>query len=78
MGASQKCTNNTELIKIADDFDLNTEAVLDVASIPLKKLADAVGKTAPDGEKGQKSKDFLDAVEEASIVKKSETRYTLS
>jgi len=78
MGASKKCTNNTALIKIADDFDLSTEDVLDVASIPLKKLADAVGKTAPDGEKGQKSKDFLDAVEEASIVKKSETRYTLS
>ena len=78
MGAPKRCTNNTELIRIAEDFDLTAEDVLHIASIPLKKLADEIGKTAPDGEKGQKSKDFLDAVEEASIVEKSKMRFTLS
>ena len=78
MGAPKRCTNNTELIRIAEDFDLTAEDVLHIASIPLKKLADEIGKTAPDGEKGQKSKDFLDAVEEASIVEKTKMRFTLS
>ena len=49
-----------------------------LANIPLKKVADEVSKVAPDGEKGQKAKDFLDAADEADIIHVSEKRYTLS
>ena len=47
------------------------------ASFPLKKIADEVGRLAPDGEKGQRAHEFMDALTEASILDVSETRYTL-
>jgi hypothetical protein len=78
MGATRKCNDNVELLEIAAKFDVSQEEVLEAASIPLKKIAGIVGASAEDGEKLQKSKDFLDAVEEASIIDLSETRYTLS
>ena len=78
MGATRKCNDNEELLEIASKFDVSQEEVLEAASIPLKKLAGIVGASAEEGEKLQKSKDFLDAVEEASIIDLSETRYTLS
>ena len=78
MGATRKCTNNTKLLEIVESFDIDANEVIDLASVPLKKVADSVGRTAPEGEKIQKSKDFLDALEEAAIIKTSDTRYTLS
>ena len=78
MGATRKCTNNTKLLEIANSFDIDANEIIDLASLPLKKVADSVGRKAPEGEKIQKSKDFLDALEEAAIIKTSDTRYTLS
>ena len=78
MGAPKKCNDTTSLIKIAEEYGVDQEAIFDLANIPLKKLADEVSKTAPEGEKGKKAKDFLDAVNEAGIITVAETRYTLS
>ncbi len=78
MGATRKCNDNEKLIEIASEFDVSLGEALDVANISLNKLAGIAGQKAEEGEKKQKSKDFLDAVEEASIVDVSETRYTLS
>tara|TARA_R100000152_G_C6743179_1_gene166911 strand:- start:931 stop:1167 length:237 start_codon:yes stop_codon:yes gene_type:complete len=78
MGATRKCTDNNKLLDIAEEFGVTQEDMLDLASIPLKKLAGLAGQTAEEGEKLQKTKDFLDAVEDASIIDVSETRYTLS
>ncbi len=78
MGASRKCINNQKLLEIADSFDMDHEEIVKLASFPLKKISEAVGKSAPDGEKGQVARDFMDAVEEANIIEKSDTRFTLS
>ena len=63
MGTPRKCNNNVELLKLAAEFDIPEDDVLKLASFPLKKIADAVGATAPKGEKMRKSKDFLDAMD---------------
>ena len=54
------------------------EELLTLATFPLQKVATAVSKRAPDGEKGQAKQEFLNAVSEAEIGDVSETRYTLT
>ena len=78
MGASRKCTDNNKLVEIAEDFGLSKSELLDLANLPIKKVADAVGATAEKGGKRKKSNNFLDVLESSSIVETSETRYTLS
>ena len=78
MGSTRKCTDNARLMEIINDFDMSQEDIVDLANFPLKKVAEAVGRSAPEGEKGQKAKDFMDAVEAADIINQSDTRYTLS
>lgn len=79
MGSSKTCSDNARLFEIAtENFGLTAEEVLEIANIPLKKLADKVGTYAEKGQKGKFSEEFLDAVSEAGIVSTSETRYTLS
>ena len=78
MGASRKCNDNTRLFEIAKEFDMRPEEIMGLANFPLKKIAEAVGKAAPEGEKGQVAQDFMDAVEAANIINTSDTRYTLS
>ena len=78
MGATRKCNDNVKLAEIASTFDLSHEELVRLGNFPLKKISEAVGRSAPEGEKGQAAKDFMDAIEEASIIDKSETRYTLS
>ena len=77
MGATKKCNNNKKLMEIAKEHNLADEELLTLATFPLQKVATAVSKQAPDGEKGQAKQDFLSAVSEAEIVDVSETRYTL-
>ena len=55
-----------------------TEKILELANFPLKKIAEAVGKAAPDGEKGRMAQEFMDAAEAAEIIDTSDTRYTLT
>ena len=78
MGATRSCIDNEKLMEVAETFDMSQEEVLNIANFPLRKVADAVGATAPDGEKGQKANEFLDALEDAEIIKVSEERFTLS
>ena len=78
MGSTRKCIDNQKLVELAKDFNLDEEDVIRFAKFPLKKIADEVGRLAPDGEKGQRAKDFMDALSEASIIDVSETRYTLN
>ena len=84
MGRTRKCHDNTKLLEIASEItdventdELNRE-LLELANLPLRKVADTVGSYADKGEKGQKANDFLDALEKADIVSTSEERYTLS
>ena len=78
MGASRKCNNNQKLLEITEFFDMPQEEIVKLANFPLKKIAEAVGRSAPEGEKSQVAREFMDAVEEANIIDKSDTRYTLS
>jgi CRISPR/Cas system-associated exonuclease Cas4 (RecB family) len=78
LGATRKCNDNTKLMEIVSDFDLQDEDIVNIANFPLKKIAEAVGRSAPEGEQGQKARDFMDAVEAADIINQSDTRYTLS
>jgi len=78
MGATKKCNDNQKLMEIAKAYDMPDEELLTLATFPLQKVATAVSKRAPDGEKGQVKQDFLDSVSEADIVDVSEKRYTLT
>jgi hypothetical protein len=78
MGATRKCNDNTKLYAIAQEFNLPEENLLDIANFPLKKLAQAVGKTAPEGERRDLEQRFMEAVETANIIETSDTRYTLN
>lgn len=84
MGRTRKCSDNAKLLEIASQIidtdnteELNKE-ILELANLPLRKVADTVGSYADKGEKGQKANDFLDALEKADIVSTSEERHTLS
>ena len=57
---------------------MSQEQVVKLANFPLKKVAEAVGKAAPDGEKGRMAQEFMDAAEAAEIIDTSDTRYTLT
>ena len=78
MGATRSCVDNKKLMEVAESFDASPEELLNIANFPIRKVADAIGSTAPDGEKGQKANEFLDALEDAEIIKISEERFTLS
>ena len=53
MGATKKCNNNKKLIEIAKEHKLADEELLTLATFPLQKVATAVSKQAPDGEKSR-------------------------
>ena len=57
---------------------MSNEELLALANLPLKKVANAVGDLAPEGEKKKVSNDFLEALEQEGVIKTSETRFTLS
>jgi len=78
MGSPRKCIDNEKLMDLVNDFGVDQKEIIQLGNFPLKKISDAVSKAAPDGEKGQAAKDFMDAAEDASIIERSETRYTLS
>ena len=78
LGATRKCTDNSKLAQLAEEFNMSNEELLALANLPLKKVANAVGDLAPEGEKKKVSNDFLEALEQEGAIKTSETRYTLS
>jgi CRISPR/Cas system-associated exonuclease Cas4 (RecB family) len=78
MGSPRKCVDNKKLMKVAERFEMPQEDVLELARFPISALATEVGRRAPDGEKGQVSKDFLEALDDEDILVSSEKRYTLT
>ena len=78
MGAPKKCKDNLKLAELAGEYDLDKDELLKLTNMPITKLAKAVGDTAPEGEKKQKAKEFLDAAQDLDIVAPSDVRYTLS
>ena len=78
MGATRKITDNKTLVSIAETYGLSLDEVLNLSSIPLAKLAKEAGQLAEKGSKKKISEEFLDACEDAGILRKSEPRFTLS
>ena len=78
MGATRKITDNKTLVSIAETYGLSLDEVLNLSSIPLAKLAKEAGQLAEKGSKKKISEEFLDAWEDAGILRKSEPRFTLS
>lgn len=78
MGTTRKITDNKSLIAIAETYGLSLDDILSLASIPLAKLAKEAGQQAEKGSKKKISEEFLDACEDAGILRKSEPRFTLS
>ena len=78
MGATSKVEDINGLIETAKDFGITEKQLLNLASFPLGRLTKAVSETAKTKEKAAIKTDFLDALEEKSIVSKSEERFTLS
>lgn len=78
MGSPRKCKDNQKLLEVAENFDVSQSEILELANLPLKKVADIVGSKAPKGEKRQVAQDFMDALSEASVIETTEERFTLS
>ncbi len=78
MGAAKKCSDNGALITTAEDFGINKEDILEIASIPLGKLTKKIEEKADKGLKKEKRIEFLDSLERESIITPSEERFTLS
>jgi len=78
MGSTKKVIDNQTLIGIAMDFGLNTEEVLDSATLSLTKVSKVIADKVEKSEKKKISQDFVDACQNAGIIETSDTRYTLS
>ena len=78
MGATSDITDNETMMNIARDMGVDEKTLIESAKFPLRKTADLIGSTADKGLKGEKSSEFIDTCESAGIIKKNETRYTLS
>lgn len=78
MGATKKCTDNVSMLEIAETYGVTAEELLSVSSLPIKKITDLVAKKSDKGNKKENADNFLADLEEADIIKTSETRFTLS
>jgi len=77
MGKTRKIVDNATLVKIADEFGLGEETVLENASIPLTKIAKLVAAKAERGGRREKETNFVDACEDAGIIHTSAERFTV-
>lgn len=78
MGATKKIVDNHKLLDIASEFGLDSEKVLDTATLSVSKISAAVAENVEKSEKRKISQDFVDACQNAGIIETSDTRYTLS
>lgn len=78
MRGRRNVTDSDTFLKIANDFGVDSEEVLRHVSLPLAKIAKAVGDTAEKGEKKRQSDQFLDACNDSGIIEESAPRRTLS
>jgi len=77
MGQSKKCSDNETLVKLAKQFGVESDMLIDEASFPLTKIAKIVAEQAPKEKRKEKMQIFLDACEDAGIVEKSPMRYSV-
>ena len=78
MGKRKSCNDNNYLFKIAESFGLRKDAILDVASFPLAKLAKATADITSGGSIKERSAKFLDTCEDAGILDEADEIFTLS
>lgn len=77
MGATKSITDNDGLVAVAMGFGIDSSEILANATIPIGKISKLIAAKADKGEKGKISEEFVDACENAGILKTSDTRYTL-
>jgi hypothetical protein len=77
MGATKSVTDNDGLVAVAMGFGVDPAEVLASATISVSKVSKLISAKAEKGEKGKISEEFVDACENAGILKTSDTRYTL-
>jgi len=78
MAGRRNVTDPQTFIRIAKKYGVDTETILNNVSLPLAKIAKAVGDTADKGNKKQLSSEFIDACDSAGIIETSPSRRQLS
>lgn len=77
MGKTRTITDNSTLFKIAEEFGIQNSSVLEIASIPLGKISKLASENASKGKKREIEQNFVDACEDAGIVRASDERFTI-
>ena len=78
MGRTRKIMDNETFANITEEHGLETQDLLDAASFPLAKIAKLVGAQAKKGERREKELNFIDACEQAGIIRASDERFTIA
>lgn len=78
LGVRKKVTDHKTFISIADKYGVDTESILSNVSLPVSKIAKAVGDTAEKGGKQKMASEFLSDCKDAGIIEESPSRHTLS
>jgi len=77
MGKPRSITSNATLLKIAEDFGLPRDELLEMVSLPLSRVAKKVASKEEKGKKSEKEQNFLAACEDAGILQISEERFSV-
>ena len=78
MGRTRKITDNETFASIAEQHGLEAKDLLEVANLPLAKIAKLVGAQAEKGGRREKELNFIDACEEAGIIHRLEERFRIA
>lgn len=78
MGKTKSVTDNQTLIKVAGEFGVGLEELLDTANFPLGKISKTVASLGQKGSKKEIEKNFIDACQDAGIVAISDERFTIA
>jgi hypothetical protein len=78
MSGRRTVVDSQKFVKVAKDFGMDSEELLEHVSIPLSKIAKSIGDKADRGEKQAKASEFMDACADEGIIEQSPERHTLS
>ena len=78
MGRTRKIMDNETFATIAEEHGLEARDLLEAANLPLAKIAKLVGAQAEKGGRREKELNFIDACEEAGIIRASDERFTIA
>lgn len=78
MGRTRKIEDNNTFVSIAEEHGIDIHTLTEQASFPLSKIAKLVGSQHEKGDRREKQQIFLDACEEAGIIRLSDERFTLT